>query len=921
MKRKILSGLLALCLVVRLLPLPARADEAAGGNCGAEGDGGNLTWSLDDDGELSIEGEGAMADYGASVPPWYSELDEITEIKIGKKVTSIGEEAFAGCDALKSIVIPAGMASIGKNAFSGTVLETVKYRGNPDNWDSEKITIGEGNDAFKNAKIRYQPTLIRPPWVPAGAENPTLTLTFDMAFNPGTAENPDLYTISSHKVRLIDEHPASVALDSSDYKTVELRLSGSVQGELSVEIDSDAFAAPVWGTDIDIDVIWLPPDPVDPSPPPDPVTPPPDPDPDPMPDPEPDPAPPPAPVLPIIVSPEGQENASKEVVSVEYPVQTGQPPAVGISGEGESDIQGIVKEGEFADWIDRVDLPRYGLTLYDALYIGSDHDRRLDVLIEDEYNTVPGAAGSAGRGTARIESVRTLSANLSRHYSSGGGIFQDGNFTGSFDVIDITAGDRAVNYAALQEGDVVRTSNYNAIFVTKLLKDGRSTYDADLKKACAYASTAFQAFDRDHPEVFWLSGSTKMRMVTVTMQEGQRAYKETYVFFTLADSEGFTVRDPKYPNQAAVESGIQRRDQAVTEILRTISGASDAERVTQLNRWLTEHNQYNTSPDPQNLPNAPHECLSALEGSIGADGPVCDGYSRAFKVLCDRMTIPCVLVDGYALARAGGPGEFHMWNSVQMPDEQWYGVDVTWNDPTVKGVNGAKSGREREDFLLVGADTVVFGLKFSESHPPKNRAVDGGVSFINGPTLSAVSFNPLAGTAALPFTDVDNDSWCYSAVEYVFDNGLMKGTSGWEFSPDRPVTRAMVWTILARLSGEGTEGGAPWYAAARSWAVREGISDGTSPETPVTRQQLAAMLWRYAGEPESTGSLENFSDSRSVGAYAADAMRWAVEKGVITGKTDGSLQPGGTAARAHTAAMIQRFCEKARNNTGTHLGA
>lgn len=179
-----------------------------------------------------------------------------------------------------------------------------------------------------------------------------------------------------------------------------------------------------------------------------------------------------------------------------------------------------------------------------------------------------------------------------------------------------------------------------------------------------------------------------------------------------------------------------------------MTGETAYEQLAQVNRWLTEHNEYNTSADLYSLPNAPHECLSALEGRIGTQGPVCDGYSRAFQVLCTALDIPCVLVDGYARSSAEHEGEFHMWNSVRMPDGQWYGVDVTWNDPTVRGVSGAVSGHERDIFLLVGADTEVLGLKFSESHPPVNRAANGGVAFTNGPSLSGAAFDPLAVLSA-----------------------------------------------------------------------------------------------------------------------------------------------------------------------------
>ena len=101
------------------------------------------------------------------------------------------------------------------------------------------------------------------------------------------------------------------------------------------------------------------------------------------------------------------------------------------------------------------------------------------------------------------------------------------------------------------------------------------------------------------------------------------------------------------------------------------------------------------------------------------------------------------------------------------------------------------------------------------------------------------------GSATLPFTDVSTGAWYFDAVSYVYANGLMDGTSGTTFEPDANMTRAMVWAILARVDGE-TVTGANWADTAREWAVANGVSDGENASGYVTREQLAAMLWRYA---------------------------------------------------------------------------
>ena len=139
----------------------------------------------------------------------------------------------------------------------------------------------------------------------------------------------------------------------------------------------------------------------------------------------------------------------------------------------------------------------------------------------------------------------------------------------------------------------------------------------------------------------------------------------------------------------------------------------------------------------------------------------------------------------------------------------------------------------------------------------------------------------------------------------------MDGTSATTFEPNANMTRAMVWAILARIDGE-TVTGAAWATDARAWAMAEGVSDGTDPNGLVTREQLATMLWRYAGEPASDYSLSAFTDAGSVSDYAATAMAWAVEHGIITGVTDTTLVPQGTATRAQCAAMLMRFVENVK---------
>jgi len=177
-----------------------------------------------------------------------------------------------------------------------------------------------------------------------------------------------------------------------------------------------------------------------------------------------------------------------------------------------------------------------------------------------------------------------------------------------------------------------------------------------------------------------------------------------------------------------------------------------------------------------------------------------------------------------------------------------------------------------------------------------------------------VTVSALFVPVSFPFTDVKSGDWFYDAVAYVYANGLMDGTSETTFEPNANMTRAMVWAILARIDGE-TVTGADWASAARTWAMASGVSDGTDPNGLVTREQFATMLYRYAaakGYDVSIGESTNilsYADFASISEYAVPAMQWACGSGIVTGVTDSTLVPQGTATRAQCAAMLMRFVE------------
>ena len=163
------------------------------------------------------------------------------------------------------------------------------------------------------------------------------------------------------------------------------------------------------------------------------------------------------------------------------------------------------------------------------------------------------------------------------------------------------------------------------------------------------------------------------------------------------------------------------------------------------------------------------------------------------------------------------------------------------------------------------------------------------------------------------FDDVTYSDWEYEAVCYATAKGFLNGVTEKNFYPDGTATRGMMLTVLARFNGQDTTPaeGQRYYQPAVDWAVAKGISDGQNPDAAITRQQLAVMLWRCVGEPESEGSLDAFSDGDQVSAYAVDAMKWVVEEGIFRGDGAGKLNPTGLATRAHIAQVMMNFMTRA----------
>ena len=245
----------------------------------------------------------------------------------------------------------------------------------------------------------------------------------------------------------------------------------------------------------------------------------------------------------------------------------------------------------------------------------------------------------------------------------------------------------------------------------------------------AAARDAAAAFDRDHSDVFWTSGLSSLAFAAQNGTPISGTYSATAGTYSIGVDvtlplgvywAGESTRDI-----SAEEATV---DSAIAGIVEGLEGTTDYEKLLEVHDWLTHNNAYNQEANAAQTPagygsSTPWEAISALTGDTSMQ-PVCEGYARAFKLICDELKIPCVLVSG--LGNVGA----HMWNYVQMEDGNWYAVDVTWDDPT-GGETGNVSGHETDTYFLVGS------TKLDVDHTAQsNNFLQGGNYEFTYPTLS-----------------------------------------------------------------------------------------------------------------------------------------------------------------------------------------
>lgn len=226
--------------------------------------------------------------------------------------------------------------------------------------------------------------------------------------------------------------------------------------------------------------------------------------------------------------------------------------------------------------------------------------------------------------------------------------------------------------------------------------------------------------------------------------------------------------------------------------------------------------------------------------------------------------------------------------------------------------SAATDGKTAGTYAVNASATLKtdFVPRYTLRFVPGTLTVNPAVSVIDTilPTIIAGNgcANGYANCACEGFYDLDASRWYHEAIDWAYSLGLMNGTTKSTFGPNAAATRAQTWTMLARIAGQDTRRSSTWYEVGQKWAVNLGITDGTNPMGSLTREQLAAMLYRYVGSPAVNGTL-TFTDSANVSTWARNAMIWAVQNGILDGVGGNRLNPKGTTTRAQAAAIFMRF--------------
>lgn len=307
------------------------------------------------------------------------------------------------------------------------------------------------------------------------------------------------------------------------------------------------------------------------------------------------------------------------------------------------------------------------------------------------------------------------------------------------------------------------------------------------------------------------------------------------------------------------------------------------------------------TPDPED-PSDSEETVTNPDGSTTTTITKEDGSSSTTTVGTDGKVESEVTVSKDAVDNADGSAVTLPMPEVAVTSDKDTAATVTVNLPSKDATKVEVPVKD----VTAGTVAVLVDADGNETVIKDTVQSDNGITVevTDGATIKVVDNSKT-------FDDVADNYWGADAIDFATSRELFAGTAENTFSPEGDMTRAMIWSVLARYEGADIPGstGDTWYAGPQKWAMENGISDGTMANSAMTREQFAAMLYRYVGSPAVSGSVGNYSDADSISSWAQDAMVWAVQQGLIAGMDDGTLNPQGTATRTQVAAIFQRFIE------------
>ncbi|MDY4483251.1 MAG: S-layer homology domain-containing protein [Butyricicoccus porcorum] len=398
----------------------------------------------------------------------------------------------------------------------------------------------------------------------------------------------------------------------------------------------------------------------------------------------------------------------------------------------------------------------------------------------------------------------------------------------------------------------------------------------------------YLSLDYDTPEMFYSNGYMGI--------SGTYSKTSVTIYFRPMYSAGFTTKSDRTTLNTQMENKVKELVNAAADYPRAY------DKMMFFHDWLCENNSYNHDAVSSNnyvtsVSGAPWSCVGALLSSSNSSvkGPVCEGYSRAFQLLCQRAGITATVV-------TSGSGN-HMWNNLRY-GKYWTGVDVTWDDGSENSYN--------YDYFFQRVNNMSGHVMDDQNF----------VDWLEYPELSVVS-----DWKILPFYDVadaassSSEFWGKPYIQYVYEQNYMSGLTCVNFGINTSLTRAQFAQILYSIAGKpevtyinhfSDVPAGQWYTNAVVWADSNDIAHGVSDtrfgvNDAITREQLALMLYKYMGAPYvEEGYIDSFADADEVSDWALTAMNWAVRDGVMNGTNKNELQPTGKATRTATAVMISK---------------